>query len=328
MSEKINNDSITVFFPWFNSGIGDFVICAGLCPEISKKYGKNVKFLCHSSWRRFGLEYKNTEMVYIDDKDFEREKNKALSLDERDCIYAWFKSNECGKLIRGQDVNFADEFKKYIFDLPLTSVIHKPKLTNHIRLSDDFPLDEKNVKKSIIIAPYSSSSDKLQNELIECGWWTRLCEEIKSEYKCDIYTNINKQDESAIPGTFPISVTGNDLIYLANNCMSFIGVRMGLLDLLAVMECRLICIANMGYFHYDLKCMYPKSNVKSMYMCWKFIKELENNVVIGDREMKILDSLHAKIIYDISPNSLEDGRYFCRNYDELTKVVVEAISER
>lgn len=323
------NDSakyINVFYPFDGkSGIGDFVICAGLCPELAIKYKRVVRFICHESLKRFHFEYENTEMVYLSDKEFQEKKENVCKKPNQ--IYAWFQKNEEGKIIRGYDVNFADEFKKYVFDLPLQCRVNPPKI-DFERIKNE--LQDGKIKrtkwdKAIVLAPYSSSANKLQNELLDCGWWEKVARILKHEYGYNIYTNIKNDKERPIKGTSSLEICGDELIYVAKECKAFIGIRMGLMDLLSIIGAKVICVANMGYFHYDLKMMYPDANVVSCYMCWRFLEEINKRVSLNEQELLIINALNIQLKYSIGSSNNIEGQRYCLSYEKLLNTVMEYI---
>ena len=326
--EYVPQKKIDVFYPFDGqSGIGDFVICAGLCPELAAKYKAIVRFICHDSLKRFNFEYENTEMVYLNDAEF-HEYEKTVYRSGSKILYAWFRKDDAGKLVRGNDVNFADEFKKYVFDLPLQAKIHSPsinyeKIKNRIEVSMN-----KNVEwnKSVVLAPYSSSANKLQNDLLECGWCEKVCKLLKNDYGYNVYTNIKDRDEKPINGSIPLKVCGDELIYVAKACKAFIGVRSGLLDLLSIIGGKVVCVANMGYFHYDLKMMYPDADVTSCYMCWKFIEDVSSRIELNESENIIMKSLNARLECRIVQNvkGCTNQRY-CLSYEELSENVMKCV---
>ena len=74
---------------------------------------------------------------------------------------------------------------------------------------------------------------------------------------------------------------------------------MGLMDLLSIIGAKVICVANMGYFHYDLKMMYPDANVVSCYMCWRFLEEINKRVSLNEQELLIINALNIQLKYSI-----------------------------
>ncbi len=312
-----------IFYPFDgNSGIGDYVICAGLCPEIAKKYNCRVEFYCHESLRRFGLKYEGVETVYLSNNDFDNIRSQIEKGENNEYIYAWFKKDKMGTLIRGDDVNFANQFKKYVFGLPLDSEIHTPMIDQGILKRPVRMSFIEDVEHAVIVAPYTNSNQKLCQELLESGWWRELVDGLKSA-GVSVYTNIRDGSQLPIAGSVPISPTGEELIYLAKKKITFIGARMGLLDLLAVLGANVICISNMSLFNYDLKLIFPTSNATTFYLCWRFMNELSGGIKINDREKRIINTLGIKVDYILSVDeSRKDSCKLCYSFEQLKKDVL------
>lgn len=315
-----------VFYPFDgNSGIGDYVICAGLCPEVAKKYNCKVEFYCHESLKRFGLNYDDVKTIYLSDNHFESIRNQIEKGETKEYIYAWFKRDEKGTWIRGNDVNFADEFKKYVFDLPIDCEVHTPVIDQEIIKCPGQRDSIRDLEKTVIIAPYSYSNQKFSQDLLESGWWVGLVDALRN-LGLLVYTNIKDDSELPIEGSVPISPDCEELVFLAKKSRAFIGMRMGLLDLLTVLGANVICISNMGLYHYDLKSMFPTSKSTTFYLCWKFMNELTAGIKINDRENEIIKALGLQISYILSVDGArKDSCKLCYSFDQLKSDVISHV---
>lgn len=330
MIDYDDKEYINVFLPFRRDGIGDFMICAGLCPEIAGKYKKKVRLVCHESYKRFNFTYKNTERIYLNDCDFETECAYIQQESLSNVIWSWFKNDSQGNEIRGNDVNFADEFKKYVFGLPLDAPVHSP-IIDYNYINDKMTnskFSDINWDQTVILVPYSNSAGKrLENELSVIGWWGGLVKMLQDQYGYKVYTNIRDESEKPIVGTESICASGEELVFLSQKCKCFIGIRAGLLDLLSVLGANVICISTMGLYHYDLKKMWPDCHTKTCYLCWRFIDELISGIKIGNREDNMLQALDIQIDYRLKPDKKNEMYYcFCLSYEDLTNSILEKIN--
>lgn len=261
-----NKDTLYVICP-FN--IGDFLINGGLCHALlKKKHKKKCVLIERDRFVNSGLNFVGVaEIQYIPQllMDLVRRYIYATREYENDnYIYGHFqmkKNCEDWKagLIRTPNISFVDSYKKDVFGLSLDTellppLIDPPTYSQKQLLSSSYVLDK---ERTIILMPYANSRSNLE----ESFWTTLILELAKKNKDYIFYTNVvslNHPKEKIIPGTAPMVITFQELMYVAEKVNCFIGLRSGIFDLLAFTNARLLYMYGSGW--YDLNKNYHHTN--------------------------------------------------------------------
>ena len=235
--------------------IGDFLINGGLCHALVKRKRKQSCILIERDrFANCGLNFVGVkEVQYISQTLMNSIRHYVYATRETETdnyVYGHFqmKSNfEDWKngLIVNWKLSFVDAYKENVFSLPLDTELIPPIIENvpdisKDRLNDAYFLDK---KRTVILTPYANS-----RRYLEESFWERLVAELKKKNKdYVIYTNVASPREKVISGTAPIVTTFPELAYIAEKVNCFIGLRSGILDLLAFTNARILYTGG-GYF--------------------------------------------------------------------------------
>ncbi|SKB95197.1 hypothetical protein SAMN06296386_11048 [Lachnospiraceae bacterium] len=328
---NIKNDekNYYVFYP-FNDGIGDFIIVGGLCSSYSRIIKKHIFYVCHEDFKRFFLSFQNVTFIYVTNEEYEELKKKCENreLDStKNFLYGWFRSTQSESQIGSVELTFADEFKKYVFGLPIETEVVKPSIWG-LTLGEIEELNAKytlNRRGTIVLVPHGNSATKeLSRKLIEIGFWDEVVRLLKEKFNCVIYTN-TYGEEKPINNTEAMITSGKELAYLCKNTVGFIGIRCGLLDLVTQLGGFVICLSDIYLYHYDLGRMFGQE-VKTIYYFKNLILNILNRACKIDEEMDLL----RKCGFDLKFVQNEEGSdlIICMELEEAKNIIHNLIQKR
>lgn len=182
------------------NGIGDFFIVGGLAVAVAGKFKnetfqfvqnnnkinlvesrREVVFVCTEKYKRLGAEFDGVTMLYLDPAvhlliaKYISENNLFVG---ENYTWGWFyKKNSDGKLIRNWNLNFTDQFKNNLFDIPLDTPLQPPHI-QPLSLEEKVNLHSKyfiNSDSTVILCPYCRSSPPLP-----MNFWENLVTELYS----------------------------------------------------------------------------------------------------------------------------------------------------
>ena len=179
------------------------------------------------------------------------------------------------------ELSLGNNFKR-AFNLPMDT---KPSPIIMQNLSDSslenllqkYKIDS---DRAVILFPYANSV-----HIPGCTpeFWSDLVGKLKS-MNFEIYTNC-APNQQALDGTVKLDVNLQEIFYLSEKVRYCIGIRSGMLDLLANSNCNLIslCLDYHMNFTFDLSNDYPRSNLKTVY--WRY------SMKFGDLQNEIINAL-------------------------------------
>ena len=188
---------------------------------------------------------------------------------------------------------------KQIFKLPPDAPFYNPRVRDipddaKLRFSQQYVL---NKEKTIIIAPRANTPMTPPSIV----FWQNLIENLRQKGYV-IYTNIGKdvvgRVDNVLPNTSPLYANINEIFYLIDKVKCIIGVRSGLLDLLAFSKGNIICLSPSEWPHADLKLIYPDtpSKICSLFFNWEFFPKLNELIAQFEIEsMSVANVKHKKI---------------------------------
>ncbi len=211
-------------------------------------------------------------------------------------------------------LKFTDRYRVNVFHLPLDTELLPPLIdtitdAQKQRLHETYTLDK---KRTIIFAPYSSSTDSLQET-----FWAELVAELARKKDYVFYTNVATPAEKVIPGTAPMTTTFPELTYLAENVNCFIGLRSGLFDLLAFTNARLLYVnKNISeWWHYDLNLNFNHANGRAFY-----VGISEQAYIRAFMEQNSVNSIDNLLLFDHVK-----GRDVAFDVESLLKKIVDSV---
>lgn len=162
-------------------------------------------------------------------------------------------------------LNFVEEFKADILNIPLDSKADRITLSN---------IDMSIYEGAVLLLPHAQTL-RLQSE----SFWNHLVFKMKENGLDKIYTNIGNPEETVLPGTEPLSMKISELCCACRYFKRIIGVRSGIFDVLALLDgdvsidviypdiiskisdkCE---ISSCRSFYFDLKNLNPKAKIRS-----------------------------------------------------------------
>ena len=319
-----DKDTLYVICP-FN--IGDFLINGGLCHALLKRKRKKTCVLIEKE--RFadsGLNFVGVkEVQYIPQTlmDIIRQYIYATREYETDnYVYGHFQMIKNFEdwntgLIRNENLPFVSDYKETVFKLPLDTelippIINTPTDFQKQRLHESYVLDK---GRTIILTPYANSTANLEE-----SFWARLVSELKQKNKdYVIYTNVASPRAKVITGTTPIVTTFTELFYLAEKVNCFIGLRSGILDLLAFTNARLLYVNNSINWKADLNINFNHTNSRAFY------------IASASDQMSIKNFMQQNNINSISIDDINfyghvEGKNVALNTDSLLEKIISAVN--
>lgn len=259
--------------------LGDMVLVGVLVHAVLERSDKkSAVLIVQDSFKGFDVKFDGvSEIKYAapDDllsfKDYVRENNEYAG---DNWIYAHYHMNAEGKFIFRRGFDFFGTFKRNIFGLPLNTPFRAPTVDDisddaKVRLVNNYEIDR---ERTVILAPHANLYRPLSVE-----FWNDLISRLKAE-GCVVYTNIARKTdgtmEMPLDGTLPMRVSLNEIYWLADKVRCIIGMRSGLLDLLAFSKAKIYCLAYRSYSN-DLKRMIPEtpSDIRTLYMAGPYTSD-------------------------------------------------------
>ena len=176
-----DNETLHLFYPGENKGIGDFFIVSGLLKAVAEKSGKkNVVMFVDEKFSKLGVDFKGIKIVYMNSKEHKIIADHIADNNfyvNENYVYGWFnRKDKNGNLIRRWDIDFLSEFKTILFGLPIDTPLEKPTIQS-LSFSEKMNLHSRYIidkKRTIILFPHCRSSEKFPDI-----FWTLLAKELK-----------------------------------------------------------------------------------------------------------------------------------------------------
>ena len=267
-----NKDWLYLLAPF---SIGDFIIAGGLSHAVQMKKNKTATVLiAQERMKNLGITFENvvgTIYLPIDLINAVGTFITATESYERDnFFYGNFKIGD-NRACCDYSINAVDRFKRYVFDLPLSTPLMPPIVApltseNISALREKYILDK---NRTVILLPYAKTFENL-----DINFWANMAK-IFAEKNYIVYTNV-AGDEKPIDGTAPLNVNFAELNFIADKVKCFIGLRSGIFDFLAMTDAKIFCILKFAQWVWDIKFMYGHDNGKTFYDAVQYKKPLED----------------------------------------------------
>lgn len=287
MLEKITVDNIDYLCMFCPAGLGDTVIAAKLSYAVQNRIGKSKTCLIvREGYYSAGNFCENVQKVIkISDADFRKITfyaiSKQLNFADNWAIGGVLLDPYHDQARFQVNLSLLDNFK-FILKLPLDT---KPSPIIMQNLSDSSLENllrkyKINPDRAVILFPYANSV-----HIPGCTpeFWSDLVEKLKS-LGFEIYTNC-APNQKELDRTTKLDVNLQEIFYLSEKVRYCIGIRSGMLDLLANSNCNLIslCLDYHMNFVFDLSNDYPRPNLKTIY--WRY------SMKFGDLQNEIINAL-------------------------------------
>ena len=252
--------------------LDDVVICGVLAHAVLEKFEKeSAVLIIQDSFKGFDVHFEGvSEIKYASTEELMSFRNYVKENNQYvgdNWIYGHYHMNAAGRLIIERGLNFWASYKRNVFDLPIDTPIHAPRIADisdddKIGLGKDYVIDR---ERTVILAPHSHMHRPLSPE-----FWSDLINRFKAE-GCVVYTNIARRAdgtmEQPLDGTLPMRVSLNEIYWLADKVKYIIGMRSGLFDLLAFSNAKMYCMAYRNYSN-DLNQIFPDtpSKIRTLYL--------------------------------------------------------------
>ena len=188
------------------------------------------------------------------------------------------------------------------YDLSPDTPYHAP-IVNDIsddaktRLHRDYTLDK---ARTVILTPNTSSGLS-----INLNFWFTLIGNLRRAgfvVYCNVGKNAASITDTPLPGTFPMQVGLNEIFYLASRVKCVVGVRSGLLDLLAFSSATVFCISPSSLYKFDLKLNFPQSpaTIRTFYFDFDLFSKFQALVSKHELGSIRIDNVKHKSISDSS----------------------------
>lgn len=131
-----------------------------------------------------------------------------------------------------------------------------------------------------------------------------------------IYTNVASPREKIIPNTAPIVTTFSEIVYIAEKVNCFIGLRSGILDLLAFTNARLLYVNNSIDWKADLNVNFNHTNSRAFYIA-------SASDQMGIKAFMQQNNINS--IDDVNFYGRVDGKNVALNTDSLLEKIISAV---
>lgn len=267
-----NKDCLYLLAPF---SIGDFIIAGGLSYAAQIKKNKSATILiAQERMKNLGITFENVVGTIYFPVDLIKAVGTFITATENyerdNFIYGNYKIGD-NRACCDDSINAVDRFKRYVFDLPLSTPLIPPIVQpladeNIAELREKYILDK---NRTVILLPHA-----LTFENLDIKFWANMAK-IFAEKNYIVYTNV-AGDEKPIEGTAPLRVNFAELNFIADKVKCFIGLRSGIFDFLGMTDAKIFCILKFAMWHWDIKYMYGHDNGRTFYDAVKYKKPLED----------------------------------------------------
>ncbi len=306
-----NKDWLYLLAPF---SIGDFLIAGGLSYAAQVKKNKSATVLiAQDRMKNLGITFENvvgTIYLPIDLINAVGTFITATENYERDnFFYGNYKIGD--DRAYDDSINAVDRFKRYVFDLPLSTPL-MPPIVEPLTDEKIYNLREKyflNRERTIILLPYAKTF-----ETLDINFWIRLVK-IFADKNYIVYTNV-AGDEQPVAGTEPLNVNFAELNFIADKVKCFIGLRSGVFDFLGMTDAKIFCLLKFAMWDWDIKFLYGHDNGRTFYDAVKYKKPLEDYLKAKGLPPKI-ELSHPHI----------DSRDIYFSYDDILNAIVNEVEK-
>lgn len=306
-----NNDWLYLLAPF---SIGDFLIAGGLSYAAQAKKNKSATVLiAQDRMKNLGITFENvvgTIYLPIDLINAVGTFITATENYERDnFFYGNYKIGD--ERAYDDSINAVDRFKRYVFDLPLSTPL-MPPIVEPLTDEKIYNLHEKyflNRERTIILLPYAKTF-----ETLDINFWIRLVK-IFADKNYIVYTNV-AEDEQPVAGTEPLNVNFAELNFIADKVKCFIGLRSGVFDFLGMTDAKIFCLLKFAMWDWDIKFLYGHDNGRTFYDAVQYKKPLEDYLKAKGLPPKI-ELSHPHI----------DSRDIYFSYDDILNAVIDEVEK-
>jgi len=266
-----NKDWLYLLAPF---SIGDFLIAGGLSYAAQVKKNKSATVLiAQDRMKNLGITFENVVGTIYLPIDLIKAVGTFITATENyerdNFFYGNYKIGD--ERAYDDSINAVDRFKRYVFDLPLSTPLMPPivePLTdeNISNLREKYFLDK---NRTVILLPYAKTF-----ETLDINFWATLAK-IFADKNYIVYTNV-AGDEKPVEGTEPLNVNFAELNFIADKVKCFIGLRSGIFDFLAMTDAKIFCLLKFAMWDWDIKFLYGHDNGRTFYDAVKYKKPLED----------------------------------------------------
>lgn len=238
------------------NGIEDytFLVISGACKKVASLFDiKNVELLKNQKESEFLIRYRSLCPAEIHLKLLNDGWAQVVSNPSE-----WFRG------YKGMD--FMRLFRKFVFDLPDTSMPQHPEFLNASKELDIlFEKNELVEKKTVILSPYSNTLADLPD-----SFWRELVKALSAKgYK--VCTNSSGKQEPAITGSIPVFFPLDIAPQFVEKAGFFIGVRSGFCDVISGADAQKVILYDAKNRFYNTSA-YEYFNLRNMGLCWDAIE--------------------------------------------------------
>ena len=142
---------------------------------------------------------------------------------EGNVLYGYFrmKEDDLWGTSNRMFVNFVDEYKSLVLDIPPESVIDSVRLEK--------VEDENRFRDTVLFMPFCQGTWRCSDE-----FWNGLIRYYKENGIKKIYSNVGNPSDHAIEGTEGLSLSASELLAYSHQFKKIIGLRGGIFDVLAL----------------------------------------------------------------------------------------------
>ena len=218
-------------------GIGDTAFTLLFAKDLFEKYKRNnqkVVFVCKKSQADLFRLFK------IDSVIIDNHLNRLIAIychrfkiqENRWVLYAGYTFSDQWKKLDGKYAinDYHDSILKIDKPISIEYPVISSEISNKI---NDYGVS----KESVIISPYTNSSENLPLE-----FWDGIVEKLK-KHGYSVYTNVSKSQQ-ALKGTIRLDATLFDMFYISTLAKCFIGYRGGMCDYIALSDSHLFVVVN------------------------------------------------------------------------------------
>ena len=295
-------DKLYVMMP---ASIGDTIIAGGFIHTLLQRFKKkSAVYIIQERYRPFEIMFDGVSKIeYLNNIDFAYVSQlihaKRLYFSDN-WFWAYIHNDANNKQIWDEDLLFVKNFQHNVFDLPLDKTFFHAPVVKDIsdqvkrRFNDQYVLDK---ERTVILAPRANTpfvSPSLR-------FWQNLAAYLRQRGHI-VYTNIGKNAAGIVDNTLqdvpPLNANLNEIFYLADKVKYIIGLRSGLLDLLAFSKGNIVCLSPAKFHSGDLKLIYPgtPSKIRSLYFNFEFFPKLNELMASFDIESMVVSSFKHKYI--------------------------------